>query len=78
MIVRASDGEGGRVSLVVRITITDIGDPPATPPSQVVIVPGNPQLTMRWNAVYNEVGKPPVSGYEVVQRPGDKCRSRQC
>ncbi len=78
VIVRASDGEGGRVSLVVRITITDIGDPPATPPSQVVIVPGNPQLTMRWNAVYNEVGKPPVSGYEVVQRPGDKCRSRQC
>ncbi len=28
-------------------------------------------MTVRWDAVSDEVGKPPVSGYEVAHRPGD-------
>ncbi len=72
VIVRVSDGEGGRASLVVGITITDIDEPPATPPSQVVIAPGNRQLAVRWDAASDEAGKPPVSGYEVAHaEPGE-------
>ena len=51
VIVRVSDGEGGRASLVVGITITDVDEPPAGPPSRVVVVPGNSKLTVRWDAV---------------------------
>ena len=71
VIVRVSDGEGGRASLVVGITITDVDEPPATPPSQVVIAPGNRQLAVRWDAVSDEAGKPPVSGYEVALGQGE-------
>ncbi len=71
VIVRVSDGEGGRASLVVGITITDIAEPPATPPSQVVIAPGNRQLAVRWDAASDEAGKPPVSGYEVALGQGE-------
>ena len=31
--------------------------------------PGNSKLTVRWDAVSDEVGKPPVSGYEVTHLP---------
>ena len=45
-------------------------------PSGVVVTPGDSALTVRWDAVSDEVGKPPVSGYEVALpgqegRPGD-------
>ena len=69
--VRVSDSEGGRAGLVVRIAVTDADEPPSTPPSGVVVAPGDSALTVRWDAAHNEAGKPPVSGYEVVQRPED-------
>ncbi len=67
--VRASDGEGGRADLVVRIAVTDADEPPSTPPSGVVVAPGDSALTVRWDAAHNEAGKPPVSGYEVAHLP---------
>ena len=69
VIVRVSDGEGGRASLVVSITVTDIAEPPAVLPSGVVVTPGDSALTVRWDATSDEVGKPPVSGYEVARLP---------
>ena len=46
-------------------------EPPAAPPPGVVVTPGDSALTVRWDAVSDEVGKPPVSGYEVAHLPGD-------
>ena len=69
VIVRVSDGEGGRASLVVGIAITDVDEPPAAPPPGVVVTPGDSALTVRWDAVSDEAGKPPVSGYEVARLP---------
>ena len=68
VIVRVSDGEGGRASLVVHIAITDIFEPTATAPSNVVVENGDSKLTVRWDAVPNEAGKPPVIGYKVGYR----------
>ena len=70
--VRVSDGEGGRTIVVVGIAITDIAEPPSTPPSGVVVAPGDSALTVRWNAVPDEAGKPPVSGYEVAHLPAEQ------
>ena len=50
MIVRVSDGEGGRASLVVGIAVTDVDEPPAAPPPGVVVTPGDSALTVRWDA----------------------------
>ena len=68
VILRVSDGEGGRASLVVGIAVTDVDEPPAAPPSGVVVTPGDSALTVRWDAAPDEAGKPPVSGYEVAHR----------
>ena len=67
--VRVGDGQGGRAIVVVGITVTDVDEPPAGPPSRVVVVPGNSKLTVRWDAAPDEAGKPPVSGYEVARLP---------
>ena len=66
--VIVSDGEGGSASLVVSITINDIEEPTAAVPSNVVVEEGDSKLTVRWDAVPDEEGKPPVSGYEVGYR----------
>ena len=71
VIARVSDGEGARASLVVSITVTDIAEPPAALPPGVVVTPGDSALTVRWDAVSDEVGKPPVSGYEVALGQGE-------
>ncbi len=67
--VRASDGEGGRTIVVVGIAVTDADEPPSTPPSGLVVAPGDSALTVRWDAAHDEAGKPPVSGYEVAHLP---------
>ncbi len=69
VIARVSDGEGGRASVVVGITVTDVDEPPAAPPPGVVVAPRDTALTVRWDAAPDEVGKPPVSGYEVARLP---------
>ena len=63
--VIVSDGEGGEASLVVNITINNIEEPSATVPSNVVVEEGDSKLTVRWDAVPDEEGKPPITGYEV-------------
>ena len=68
VIVIVSDGEGGRSSLVVTIAITDIDELTATVPSNVMIEEDDSKLIVRWDAVPNEEGKPPVIGYEVGYR----------
>ena len=71
VILRVSDGERGRASLVVGIAVTDVDEPPAAAPPGVVVAPRDTALTVRWDAAPDEAGKPPVSGYEVVHRPAD-------
>ena len=58
--VIVSDGKGGSASLVVNITINDIEEPTAAVPSNVVVEEGDSKLTVRWDAVPDEAGKPPV------------------
>ena len=65
------DGQGGSASVDVSIAVTDVDEPHAGPPSQIVVTSGDSALTVRWNASTDETGKPPVSGYEVAHRQGD-------
>ena len=69
--VGVSDGQGGSASVDVSIAVTDVDEPHAGPPSQIVVTSGDSALTVRWNASTDETGKPPVSGYEVAHRQGD-------
>ena len=66
--VIVSDGKGGNASLEVNITINNIEEPSAIVPSNVVVEEGDSKLTVRWDAVPDEAGKPPVTGYEVGYR----------
>ena len=66
--VIVSDGKGGNASLEVNITINNIEEPSATVPSNVVVEEGDSKLTVRWDAVPDEEGKPTVTGYEVGYR----------
>ena len=68
VIVMVSDGEGGKASLEVNITIKDIEEAIATVPSNVVVEEGDSKLIVRWDAVPDEADKPPVTGYEVGYR----------
>ena len=43
-------------------------EPTATVPSNVVVENGDSKLTVRWDAVPDEEGKPSVTGYEVGYR----------
>ena len=65
IIVRASDGKGGRASLLVNIAVTDADEPPSAPPVQYEVVYDDVAVTLRWIASVDEAGKPPVAGYEV-------------
>ena len=69
--VRASDGQGGRATVVVGIAVTDVDEPPGAPPEGVVVAPRDTALTVTWNAAPDEAGKPPVSGYEAAHRAAD-------
>ena len=69
--VGVSDGRGGSASVDVGIAVTNVEEPHAGPPSQIVVISGDSALTVRWNASSDETGKPPVSGYEVAHRQGD-------
>ncbi len=69
--VRASDGQGGRATVVVDVAVTDVDEPPGAPPASVAVAPHDTALTMTWNEAPDEAGKPPVSGYEVGHRAAD-------
>ena len=69
--VRATDGQGGRATIVVGITVTDVDEPPSAPPDSVVVAPRDRALSVTWHAADDETGKPPVGGYEVAHRTAD-------
>ena len=46
-------------------------EPTAAVPSNVVVEEGDSKLTVRWDAVLDEEGKPSVTGYEVRHRERD-------
>lgn len=69
--VRASDGRGGRAYIGVGIAVTDVDEPPSAPRAIVAARPGYRSLTILWEAVPGEAGKPPVIGYEVTYRRSD-------
>ena len=50
--------------------MNDVDEPPGAP-GGVAVIPRNSALLVSWNAAPEEVGKPPVSGYEVTHRTGD-------
>ena len=50
------------------ITITDIDELTGTVPSNVMVEEDDSKLIVRWDAVLDEEGKPPVTGYEVGHR----------
>ena len=69
--VDVDDGFGGTASIPVTITLNDLVEPPSSPPSNVQVIAGNGQLKVTWDAVTDEAGKPPISGYQVERRIGD-------
>ncbi len=71
IIVRASDGKGGRARLRVNIGVTDADEPPGAAPVQYVVEYGDGGVTISWVASTDEAGKPPVSGYEAQRRQTD-------
>ncbi len=69
--VRASDGQGGRATVVVGITVTDVDEPPSAAPDSVRVASRDTALAVTWFAAMDEAGKPPVSGYEVGHNPAE-------
>ena len=69
--VDVDDGFGGTASIAVTITLNDLDEPPSSFPSNVQVMAGNGQLKVTWDAVTDEAGKPPISGYQIERRTGD-------
>ena len=69
--VRASDGQGGRATVVVGITVSDVDEPPSAAPDSVRVASRDTALAVTWFAAMDEAGKPPVSGYEVGHNPAE-------
>lgn len=67
--VRVSDGQRGRATVVVGITVTDVDEPPSAAPDSVRVASRHGALAVTWTASLDEMGKPPVSGYEVGHKP---------
>ena len=71
LTVRVSDSKGGRAGVGVDVQVTDVDEPPGTPPGGVAVTPRKNALLVSWNAAPDEAGRPPVTGYEVTHRRGD-------
>ncbi len=69
--VWASDGQGGRATIVVGIMVTDVDEPPTTAPDSVAVASLDSALSVTWLAAMDEAGKPPVSGYEVGHKQAE-------
>ena len=69
--VRASDGQGGRATVVVGISVSDVDEPPSAAPDSVRVASRDTALAVTWFAAMDEAGKPPVSGYEVGHNPAE-------
>ena len=63
--VRAQDGKGGSVTIIVEITLTDENEPPRRPDAPTVTASSN-SLSIRWAAPENT--GPAISDYDVQYR----------
>ena len=69
--VRAEDGNGGTVFADVRVDVSDVNEPPATPlpPTVTATAGSNTSLTVSWTVPAN-AGKPAITSYDLHYRPG--------
>ena len=71
LTVRASDGHGGRATVAVDITVTDVAEPPSSAPDSVRVASRDSALAVTWYRAADEAGKPLVSGYEVGHKQAE-------
>ncbi len=71
LIVVATGGDNAD-SIAVTISIKDVDEPPASPPSNLSVQPGDQSLTVHFHAARDEPGKPPVLGYHAEIRTGEE------
>ncbi len=72
VFVVAVDPQGSNAdSIAVTIAVQDVAEPPAFPPSNFYVRPGDRSLTLHYHAVKDEPGKPPVLGYHAEIRRGE-------
>ena len=64
--LRVDDGQGGRTTVDVTISVSDLPEPPPVPAAAVSSSTLN-SLTVRWTVPAHS-GRPPISGYEVQYR----------
>ena len=69
--VRAEDGNGGTAFADVRVDVSDVNEPPATPlpPTVTATAGSNTSLTVSWTVPAN-AGKPAITSYDLHYRPG--------
>ena len=71
VMVVAMDPRSALDSIAVIITVNDVNEPPFIVPHNFLVVPGDRSLTVHYNVVGNEPGKPPVRGYRAELRTGE-------
>ncbi len=64
--VRARDNRGGSGTVDVRITVTDVDEPPDTPDAPIVTALSSTSLQVSWNAPGN--AGPPITDYDYRHR----------
>ncbi len=57
-------------SIGVIITINDVNEPPSSPPSNFLVVPGDRSLSIHYSPCIDEPDKPPIRGYHAELRTG--------
>ena len=69
--VRAEDGNGGTAFADVRVNVSDVNEPPATPlpPTVTATAGSNTSLTVSWTVPAN-AGKPAITSYDLQYRQG--------
>ena len=55
----------------ITVTVNDVNEPPSSPPANVQVDPYDGKIIVTWDAVADEAGKPPITGYQVERRIGD-------
>ncbi len=58
-------------SIGVTIAINDVNEPPSSPPSNFLVVPGDRSLSIHYSPCVDEPDKPPIRGYYAEIRTGE-------